>query len=68
MKNHKYRTLKEIQTHNKMTSTQRLKRQYNWDFMSWLQEEHPLLAMLLALMALAGFAAMLVWAFLHPYG
>ena len=42
--------------------------QYSWDLMSWLQEEHPLLAMLLALTALAGVAAMLIWAFLHPYG
>lgn len=68
MKNRKLRTLSEIQEHNRMTSTQRLKHQYSWDLMSWLQEEHPLLAMLLALMALAGVAAMLIWAFLHPYG
>lgn len=68
MKNMKLRTLSEIQEHNRMTSAQRLKHQYSWDLMSWLQEEHPLLAMLLALTALAGVAAMLVWALLNPYG
>jgi len=68
MKNSKLRTMKEIQEHNRMTSNQRLKHQYNWDFIGWLQDEHPFLALLLNAAILAGFAAMLVWAFLHPYG
>ena len=68
MKTRKYRTVKEIQAHNKMTSTQRLKHQYSWDFTSWLQDEHPFITMLLTAAMMIGFAAMLIWAFLHPYG
>lgn len=68
MKNRKLRTMKEIQEHNRMTSSQRLKHQYHWAFVEWLQDEHPFIALLLSAAMMAGVAAMIVWAFLHPYG
>ena len=68
MKNRKLRTVKQIQEHNRMTSTQRLKHQYNWNLLDWLMGEHRIVASLLALAPFIALVCMLIWAFLHPYG
>lgn len=67
-KNRKPYSLEEIRRHNKMTTWQRLEHKHGWNVFDWLEDEHKIVSILLGIAITAATAAMIGWAFLHPFG